>query len=184
MNKIEYNNSVFCLLPLTQFPKEHFKKVINTFIYHESYLKNKYLLYILFDNTAEDSFNMRYKCCSLPNYYGAIDAYKDYGLLIFGLLDYKEYVDDFVKGKYSKFSKEHKEAISSYFNMRKLNKETKAYEPTGVAKLIYPTKELREQLGDNLGVKLDEDAEIHGKPNVDKETYRLNYVIKLIENNG
>ena len=65
-------------------------------------------------------------------------------------------VDLFLKGKYSKLSENLKFKI---INFHQLNKKSNLY------KILYKSKELREELEKELGVELDGDCELYSIPN-------------------
>lgn len=79
---------------------------------------------------------------------------------------YKEEYDLFLKGKYSKFSKESKKLIvrksNYYYNRPEVTKS--------IIDVIFKSQERKDFLEKELGVKLDDDMELSSKPEIVCET--------------
>jgi hypothetical protein len=86
----------------------------------------------------------------------------------------QQYVNDyykFIDGKYSKMSEDYKEHL---LNMLLKYDVTKLVYKK-IKECLYPTKEARKKLEDELGVILDPSAEVMSIPNLDIEIYKDEY---------
>lgn len=79
---------------------------------------------------------------------------------------YQPDVDNFITGRYSKFSKQAKEIICTRNNGGK-----RGYEETREYKILYKMPDLKQTLEERLGVKLGTEAELFSIPNMEDELY-------------
>ncbi len=80
--------------------------------------------------------------------------------------DKEEDFDNFILGKYSKFSETTKELIiMSHADIRNIK---------SLASILYPTQKHRDELSKKLDFDLPSDAEIHSKPDMVKEIFTKN----------
>lgn len=79
---------------------------------------------------------------------------------------YQPELDNFITGRYSKFSKSAKERICVTNNGGR-----KGIENTREYKILYKTPDLKESLENRLGVKLGTEAELFSIPDMESEIY-------------
>lgn len=79
--------------------------------------------------------------------------------------EFKKDIEHFLEGNYSKFTDTLKYQILKYYNDSKKD--------SVVAKIIYKSPDLKKLMEKDLGVSLSSDMELASKPDLEKETYKI-----------
>ena len=159
-NNINYNRSVYCILPILN--------MIRTELLYKKGLLNCHLNCNLLDGyknhifvTYNKNINIKFpkfieKMMSHELFEDVVEFNHLYVLIFKIPNEFKEDIDYFKRGMYSKFSKKHKALIHKcHF----LNPTKKLF------KILWKKLEYKEYLEEYLDVKLEDDAELWSIPN-------------------
>lgn len=168
--QLDKNKSVFFLLPLTFIPKIYFEKAVDYFALNSHKPELTKHIFVLFDKDVIEDFEIQ----RLQNFsvYESIEEYGEFLLVNFKLPSiFNEDHKLFLDGKYSKYSDKAKAAIQSHLpNKVKIGKDWFMSESF---KILYPTNDSRIALGNDLGIELDDEAEIYSSPDLEHETFNI-----------
>lgn len=186
----KYTRSTYFLLPLVFFPVEYFHEpFVNCFIRDEAsehYLQqeqrdllDKYdeKLFILLQGPKTSELIRKLR--TFNNYLCHYEIY-DCTMVVVRLLPfYAEEYHKFLKGKYSKYGDKAKQVIKEFY--------TEYFEADGVRKrsLIYIALDAkqtdRNELSKLLDINLPPNAEVHGKPNMNQETFNISKIKQIVK---
>lgn len=79
--------------------------------------------------------------------------------------EFKDDIDYFIKGKYSKFSKELKRRIMKFYGVNM---------DSTISQIIFKSPKLKQMIEKDLGVTIDNNAELASVPVLEDEIYTLN----------
>ena len=149
---------------LAFYPKEVYTA------WEDYYLQSDYKLMLLFDISNHTSYKEFESEKLFKNKYFLDFVYitETQGIYVFDLSEHKTDYDNFILGKYSKFTTSHKERV---LNFQK--KGSKVYDV--IKSFLYPEKYFK-MYSELLGIKeriLIEVGELCNKSDVDKETLKL-----------
>lgn len=142
-----------------------------------SYLNYEDQILVVFENQPNNRpFNLFMEYIqSNKNFKESIEE-ADEIILVFNIPERnKENYNLFLDGKYSKFTKEYKALLCSYYGMQS---EKNTYKVTEY-NTINPEKFKRQQIADRLGVNISEIEEVMDKPDPNKEQYKS--IIQIIQ---
>lgn len=153
----KFNWSTYFLLPIVINISYRYKNLINSYIYNiEDIDKNNNYIYVLIKELD----------INLTKHKRYIEHNKiDRGYLYtFDIKDYKNDIDLFIQGKYSKFSQELKDLLC-------YNQPVVPIMSSVIYKILYRTEDKRIEVEKMIGMKLHEDAEVASSPYVEDEMY-------------
>ena len=182
MNGIKYNKSKTYLLPLLSelvgFDKKFFNSLLNVYMF-DDLGKYENCLYILHDFSFKNPDFTAYEHRFINNnlFQELIDI-DDKVLYIFKLPE--EYLHEYrclKDGKYSEYKDDAKEMILDFFT------DVYKYNPNAVPFLIkvrqilFKDDKLKKEIERNLGIELDNDAELTDHIALEDETFKLSKYI-------
>jgi len=136
--------------------------------------KSDNVMYLTFKKPLKDiqSFNKVLETLTTDEYYSGQKSITDWYIIKMNIP--QQYVNDYYKfldGKYSKMSEDYKENLLNM--LLKYDRTKIVYKK--IKECLYPTKEARKKLEEELGASLDVDAEVMSIPNLEIEIYRDEY---------
>ena len=183
MSNIRYNKSKTYLLPLLSelvfFDKKFWKSLINTYMFEDTG-RYKDCLLVLHDFSFRNPEYTHYENQLVKNEY-FVDLYdiNDKVLYIFKFPD--EYMHEYnclLEGRYSHYGVDAKELILEYFTDVYQGNPNAIPFLLKVKQILFKDEKLKEEIEDNLKIKLDKDAELQDIIDIENETFKLSEYIK------
>jgi hypothetical protein len=140
--------------------------------FHNCYIgKTDPVMYLVFKKPIKDfyNFNKINDTLNTDEYYCGTKSTNNWHIIKMNIP--QQYVNDyykFIDGKYSKMSEDYKENLLN--TLLKYDVTKIVYKK--IKECLYPTKEARKKLEDELNVTLSTDAEVMSIPNLDIEIYK------------
>jgi len=149
----------------------------NTYIYHteiKDFIPRIFIVYKYVQNPIYDVFENKF-LLSNPNFER---KRQDNNLVTYSFKIPDNFIDDYCKiieGKYSKISKDAKNKILLFLNLKKFEEENKN---SDIVSVLYKTEYYRELLQTKLGVKIHDSYELSSIIDVALETFNpVHYLI-------
>lgn len=138
-------------------------RMIGSFLFNN----HKELLFcVLYSYSGKEDFTDYEKILMEHTLYEGHEDYDGYSLYKFRLTEVmQKTVDMFVTGKYSWFPEEHKDAIENFIERRGFSNAKR------VRKILDKDDEIRLELEEKFGSKIDKGAELSEAPNLDREIF-------------
>lgn len=177
--KIVYNRSKTYLLPLlseiVEFDMKFMKFLENTYMFDE---KNEYgeCLCILheFSFKNPEFTHYEHKLTNNELFIKSIDLGKKVLYIFRFPQDYMGEYYSFYNGKYSEFGDDAKQLILKFWAEVHSNNPAAINFLIKVKQILYREEKLRQIIEKELNVKIDKNAELGEKPNVEQETFKIN----------
>jgi hypothetical protein len=176
------NKSQTYLLPLlselVDLDKKYFKFIKNTYIYIEGY-ENCIALLHDFSFRNPDFTAYEHKLVKNELFVDLIDI-EDQVFYIFKFPEvYLHEYNCFKEGKFSAFGVDAKELILEFYNhIYKRNPNATSF-LLKVNQVLFKDKKLKNQIEDELNVRLDDNAELSTLPDEDAETFDISKYTKI-----
>lgn len=155
-----YNLSAYFLLPIVLSQGRKYKGLVDSYLYcvNDKYTDGGDVTYLYGEFTGID-----YSLTTNKRYVDHFKSKTGNHICVFDITDFKDDVELFVQGKYSKFSQRLKDILCR----SESPKEGEMF--SNVYKILYRTQDKRERLELLIGQKLGLEAELCSSPDIEEE---------------
>lgn len=179
MSRIKYNRSKTYLLPLLS-------EIVNLDLNFMKFLENTYMFdeYNEFGECLCILHEFSFKNPEFTHYEHRLTNNElfiksiDIGNKVLYIFKFpKEYLPEYYKfyeGKYSEFGEDAKTLILKFWGEVHSSNSNAISFLIKIKQILYKEEKLRQIIEKELKVKIDKDAELGEKPNVDEETFKIN----------